>query len=212
MKHRTIRLALTLAAVTAVTALCCLLPLVALAAEEGHEAGWGWIETIGRWINLLILFGVIIYFVRIPARRFFAGRATSISDDIRSSADAYERARSERAAVEERVAKIDQELASIRAEAAKQADLERERVREQARQDAGRLLENARREIENVTRASQKELKEYAAELAVDLAERRIGREIRPQDERKVVDRFFVTLGEERQGTKGRKDEGAKGQ
>jgi len=196
MKHRTLRLAFTLAAVTGVVALSCLTPLVAFAAEEGHQAGWGWIETVGRWVNLLILFGVIIYFVRIPARRFFAGRATSITDDIRSSAEAYEKARSERADLEERVANIDRELASIREEAEKQANLERERVREQARKDAERLLENARREIGNVTRAAQKELKEYAAELAVDLAENRIGREIKPQDERKVVDRFFVTLGQ----------------
>ncbi|RPJ62346.1 MAG: hypothetical protein EHM23_03455 [Acidobacteria bacterium] len=198
MKHRTLKLAFTLVAAIAVVGLSCVLPLVAFAAEEGHEEGWGWIETIGRWVNLFILFGVIIYFIRIPAKRFFAGRATSIGDEIRSSADAYEKARSERAKLEDRVTNIDQELASIREEAERQAHLERERVREQAQKDAERLLENARREIENVTRASQKELKEYAAELAVDLAERRIGREIRPQDERKVVDRFFVSLGEKK--------------
>jgi ATP synthase F0 subunit b len=209
MKHRTPRLTITLVALAAVLVLSCLTPLVAFAAEEGHEEGWGWIETIGRWVNLFILFGVIIYFIRIPARRFFAGRATSITDDIRSSAEAYEKARAERTALEERVGNIDRELASIREEAEKQANLERERVREQARKDAERLLENARREIGNVTRAAQKELKKYAAELAVDLAESRIGREIRPQDERKVVDRFFVTLGEKKSGSG---DKGAKGQ
>jgi len=198
MKHRTLRLAFTLAALSAVAALSCLTPIAAFAAEEAHQEGWGWLETIGRWVNLLILFGVIIYFVRIPARRFFAGRATSIGDDIRSSAEAYEKARAERAALEERVANIDRELGSIRQEAERQATLERERVREQAQKDAERLLENARREIENVTRAAQKELKEYAADLAVDLAENRIGREIKPQDERKVVDRFFVTFGEKK--------------
>jgi len=198
MKHRTLRLWFTLVALAAIAAVSCLAPVVALAAEEGHQEGWGWIETIGRWVNLLILFGVIIYFVRTPARKFFAGRATSITDDIRSSAQAYEKARSERAALEERVANIDRELSSIREEAEKQADLDRERVREQARKDADRLLENARREIENVTRAAQKELKEYAAELAVDLAANRISREIKPQDERKVVDRFFVTLTEKK--------------
>ena len=211
MKHRTLRLAITLVALAGAMALSCLTPVPAFAAEQGRQEGWGWIETIGRWVNLFILFGLIIYFVRVPARRFFADRATSIKDDIRSSAEAYEKARSERATLEERVANIDRELASIREEAEKQAELERERVRELARKDAQRLLENARREIENVTRAAQKELKEYAGELAVDLAENRIGREIRPQDERKVVDRFFVTLGEKQQGEKGRRGEGAKG-
>lgn len=209
MKHRTLRLTITLVALAAALAVSCLMPGVALAAEEAaHEEGWGWIETIGRWVNLFILFGVIIYFVRTPARRFFAGRAHTITDDIRSSAEAYEKARSERAALEERVSKIDSELASIREEAEKQANLERERVREQARKDAERLLENARREIGNATRAAQNELKEYAAELAVDLAENRIQREIKPQDELRVVDRFFVTLGEGKKGAKGKGQRG----
>ncbi len=204
MKHRTLKVAFTLVALAAVGVLFCLAPVMAFAASgEEVKEGWGWIETIGRWVNLFILFGLIIYFVRIPARRFFADRATSITEDIRSSAEAYEKARTERAALEERVRNIDRELASIRDEAEKQANLERERVREQAQKDAERLLENARREIENVTRAAQKELKEYAAELAVDLAESRIGREIKPQDERRVVDRFFVTLGKQKQRGKG---------
>jgi F-type H+-transporting ATPase subunit b len=200
MKNRTLRLAITLVAVGIV--LSCLAPGV-FAAEQGGKEGWGWIETVGRWVNLFILFGVIGHFLRVPARRFFAGRSTSIKDDIRSSAEAYEKARSERTALENRVANIDRELTAIREEAEKQAEIERQHVREQARKDAERLLENARREINNLIRAAQKELKDYAAELSVDLAENRIERELKPQDERKVVDRFFVTLGEKKQGAKG---------
>ncbi len=175
---------------------------VLAAAEEGHTEGWGWIETIGRFVNLFILFGVIAYFVRAPFKRFFAQRAAAIEDEIRSSAEAYEKARADRIALEQKVGNIETELAAIRAEAQKQADLEKERLREQARKDSDRLLENARREIENLTRAAQKDLREYAAELAVELAEDRIRREIRPQDERKVVERFFVSLGQ-KEGTKG---------
>jgi len=200
MKHRILVVAFALAALAAMSFSSS--TVLAFAAEEGHQEGWGWIETIGRWVNLLILFGVIVYFVRIPFQRFFAGRGTAISDEIRSSADAYEKARAERAALEERVGNIDAELAAIRQEAEKQAELERERVRDQARKDSDRLVEGARREIENLTRAAQKDLREYAAELAIKLAETRINQEIRPKDERKVVDRFFVTLGQDK-GTKG---------
>jgi F-type H+-transporting ATPase subunit b len=175
-----------------------LLDSTVLAAENAHAEGWGWLDTIGRWTNLLILFGILAFFLRTPLKRFFSGRALAIKDELESSAQAYERARADKAAAEERVRRIDEEVARLREEAEREAEAERIRVREQAERDAQRLIENARREIEILTRTAQKELREFAADLAVNLAESRIRRELKPQDESRVIDRFFVTLADKK--------------
>ena len=187
-------LALALAALV-----LCLVPLEALAAEEGHE-GWGLWEPIGRWFNLLLLGGFIAFLLRKPLKAFFAGRRQSIRDELRTSAEAYEKALADKKALEEKVRHIDDDLARIREEAKKEAEADRERVRLQTAKDAERLLENARREIENLTRSAQKQLREYAAELTVDVAEKKVRAEIKPQDERRVEEAFFTSLGEKRQG------------
>jgi F-type H+-transporting ATPase subunit b len=171
-----------------------------LAAENAHAEGWGWLETIGRWINLLILSGILVYFLRTPLKRFFSGRSLAIKDELRASADAYEKARADKAAAEERVRNIDRELARLREEADREAEAERNRIREQAEKDAQRLLDNARREIENLTRSARKELREFAADLTVSLAEEQIRQDMKPQDENRVIDRFCVTLAGKKRG------------
>ena len=177
----------------------CAVPLGAFAAEETHEGWPWWLNPIGRWFNLLLLGGVIAFFVRLPLKRFFAGRKQSIRDELRTSAEAYEKALADKAALEEKVRHIDDDLARIREESKKEAEADRERVRLQSAKDAERLLENARREIENLTRAAQKQLREYAAELTVDVAEKKVRAEMKPQDERRVEEAFFTSLAGKKQ-------------
>lgn len=164
-------------------------------AAEG-EKGWGWwIEGAGRFVNLFILFGIIIYFVREPLKKFFAERRTGIQREIREAREAGEEAEKKLASLENRMKNLDQELATIRREADREVALERRRILEEAERDAVKIAATARREIEGLTRAAEKQLKAYASQLAVELAEEQIRRDISEQDERRVIDRFFVKLG-----------------
>jgi F-type H+-transporting ATPase subunit b len=164
------------------------------ASSEGVEEGWGWLGTVGRWTNLLVLFGLVFYFVRRPIGRFFRERRAGIRKEIEEAAADHQQVREQTLAVEERLRRLDEELAEIRRTAEREAEAERQRVIEQARLDADRILENARQEVGMLTRAAQKQLREYAARLSVDIAEARIRREVTPDDERRVVDRFLNDL------------------
>lgn len=166
------------------------------AAVEAEEAGWGWwFDGIGRTVNLLILFGIIYYFTREPLKNFFLNRRADIQREIRESRQAQEEAEKKLASIEERLKNLDSELATMRAEAEREAALERRRILEEAERDAEKILNRARREITALTRAAQKKLKEHAAQLSVELAEEQIRKEMTEKDEDRVVDRFFVKLG-----------------
>jgi F-type H+-transporting ATPase subunit b len=178
----------------------CAAPVIALADEEPNH--WGVWEDVGRWFNLLLLGGGLAWLLRKPLKSYFAGRNAAIRDELRSSAEAYQNALAAKAAMEEKIRHIDEDLARIRKESEKNAEAEGERIRQQTAKDAERLVENARREINNLTRTAQKELREYAAKLTVDLAEKRIRGDIKPQDERRVEEVFFKSLGEPKQGEK----------
>lgn len=176
----------------------CAVPVGALAAGEAPDH-WGVWEPIGRWFNLLVLGGVIGFLLRGRLKAFFSSRAKSIQDELRTSAEAYEKALADKKAMEEKVSHIEEDLERIRRESKKEAEAERERVRVQTTKDAERLLENARREIDNLTRTAQKQLREYAAELTVDVAEKKVRAEMKPQDERRVEEAFFASLGDKGQ-------------
>ncbi len=167
-------------------------PAVAAASEEA--GGWGWWETVGRWFNLAVLFGVIFYAVRLPAREYFKKRRAEIQREMREAEEARQEADRRMAEMEARMQNLGVELEALRGQSDQEAQAERERILVQAQQEAERILAGAAREIDGLGRSVRKELKEYAAHLAVRLAEERIRGELSESDERRLAERFFSDL------------------
>ena len=62
----------------------------------------------------------------------------------------------------------------MRASAEGEAAAEEQRIQAAAEQDAGRIVETAEQEIAAAVRSARRELKGYAADLAVSLAKKQI--------------------------------------
>ena len=176
--------------------ICILYPLSSQAAGGSESSTWGWVETVGRWFNLFVLFGVIYYFTRVPMKRFFVDRRLNIQSEIQEARKAQELAEEKLAAIEERISNLDQELAEIRQETEREAELERRQLLEQAEREAEKMLVAVRQEIDGLSRSTQERLREYAAHLSVQLAEEQIRQDMNDGDEDRVIDRFFVKLNE----------------
>ncbi len=95
--------------------------------------------------------------------------------------------------IEGRLSKLDQEIASMRAAAEQEAAAEEARIRAASEEESKRIVEGAQAEIESASRVAQRELKAYAAELAVALAEKKI--HVDPNTDRALVERFSRELG-----------------
>ncbi len=175
-------------------AVTTLAPLAAAASGGEAESGWGWVETAGRWFNLAVLFGGIFYFARGPVGRYFQQRREGIQAQIREAVAARKAAEEKLAAIEARMRGLDRELEEIRLEAERQAELERVKIAEQAGQEAEKIVAAARREIEGLSLSVSKDLKAYAAQLAVELAEKKIRGEMTDQAEKRVMESFFSSL------------------
>ena len=164
-------------------ALLVLAPLAsALAAEEGeHAAGGIPTELIFKWLNFITVFGGLGYLLRKPMREFFTGQREVIQSSIEEARRAREESRARLRGVEERLARLEQEVEALRREAAENATAEKQRIQETAQREAERILSTARAEMESVTRAARLELRAYAARLAVSLAEQEIRQRLTPQ-------------------------------
>ncbi len=167
------------------------LPL--LGAAEGHD-GWGWLEPIGRWLNLLILAAGLTYFVRQPASAFFRKRKATLQREMRRAREAREEAEARLAEAEERMQKLDSEVEGIRQEAREEAEREKERIREQSEEEVQRILAVARREINNLGQSVRQELKDYAAEIAVQMAGDRLRGRMDSESDSKLANRFLADL------------------
>ena len=97
--------------------------------------------------------------------------------------------------IEERLARLDSEVVTIRENSKVEAAEERERIARATETEIARLSESAQREIENAGKAAKKELRRYTAEQSVQLAEALIRREMQPEDDARLVNRNIEDLG-----------------
>lgn len=163
-------------------------------AAEGEGEGWGWLGTAGRWFNLILIVGIITFALRKALPIYFKQRRESIQKEIEEAKRVRQEAETKLAEVQARLASLDSELEKIRQEARSNAEAEGRRLLEEARSDAEKVIAGAEREVGNLRRHAREELREYASQLALGLAEEQIRKSIGEEDEKRVVDRFFAQL------------------
>ncbi len=154
-------------------------------AEFKHSASVQWLaKTTGLgirnayWADILINFAIvavlIVLFVKAKVPAMFRVRTATIQRGMEEAGKASADARARLAEIEGRLARLDAEIAEMRSAAEAEAAGEEERIRVAAAEDQKKIIEMAQQEIAAATRAARRELKSYAAELAVGLAEKRI--------------------------------------
>jgi len=146
-------------------------------------------------LNFLGVFAFFYFLLKARLPQAFRERTAAIQKNIKdaeiASADAAQRL----SEIESRLAKLDSEVAGIRASAEGDAAAEEQRIKQAAEEDKQKIIAAAQTEIAAIARSARRELKSYAASLAVDLAAREI-RVDEPTDQALVRD-FVGQLGKD---------------
>lgn len=171
-----------------------LLAAAPVLAQEGEpspaDSPTGWVF---RWINFAIVLGLIVYALR-KAAPSFRSRADEISQRIAEGTRAREAAEKQRREAQAKLAGIDAEVSTMRADAKRGAEAEAERLRELARVEAETIERAAQAEIAAAERAVRLELKAMAARMAVERAEASLRKELTPQAEATLFGSFVAEL------------------
>ena|SRR5579871_5233081 len=169
------------------------------AEKWGDKLGLG--PKVSFGISLALNFAGIAVFVwallRSKLPQAFRERTATIQKSIREAQAASADASRRLTEIEARLSKLDSEVAEIRQSADQEAAAEEERVREAAEQDKQRIIEGAEAEIAAIARNARRELKGYAAALAVDLAAREI--RVDESTDQALVRDFVEQLGKDGQ-------------
>lgn len=172
-----------------------------LALAEGEATRWWDIPGLELWkfVNLAIFVGAIIYILRRPLSDAFRTRREAIRRDLMRAQEERNAALAKLEEVESRLARLDTEMTSVREQARREAAEERERIRRATEVETQKLREQAQREIESAGKAARAELRQYAAEQSVRLSEEMIRRDIRPEDDERLIKLEVEELGGARQ-------------
>ena len=145
-----------------------------------------------KFINFALLVGALGFVLRKPLAGFFAERSASIRKGLEEGRKALEASQAQLKTVEEKLRHLEEEIAAFKASAGREMEAERQRLKLAAAEEAEKILQSARAQTEVAVRAAKLELKSYAAEQAVELAEEIIRRRLDEAGRKKLVSDFLA--------------------
>jgi F-type H+-transporting ATPase subunit b len=148
-------------------------------------------ELALKWANFLILAGGLGYLIKKNGGPFLAERSRKIQEDIREAEAVRRDAEARAAEVDRRLATLETEIAGLKAESEKEAVAETEGMRQQTTAEIAKVQTQAEHEIAAAGKLARAELKRYAADLAIGLAEKKLEARMTAETQEALV-RGFV--------------------
>jgi F-type H+-transporting ATPase subunit b len=124
--------------------------------------------------NFLVLAVLLGWFLVKNLPKTFRDRTTTIQKKLVDARTATEEASARLSVVEERLSKLDEQIAAMRAQAEKDTAHDEQRIKASVEEDKQKILAAAEQEIAAATSLAQRQIQQYAAELAIDQAARKL--------------------------------------
>ena len=146
--------------------------------------------------NLLILFLILKRFLFRPVQRVLAARREQVERLYSDAGEAKTQAEAARAEYTERLSGAEREAEEILKRATKNANERSEEIIREAHEAVDILRCRVAEEITQEKKKAINDIKDDISGISMKIAEQVVGREIREEDHRALVDRFIGELGE----------------
>jgi F-type H+-transporting ATPase subunit b len=131
-------------------------------------------EMVFRLTNFLLLAVGVVWLIAKLLPKTLRDRNTTIQKQLVDARTATEEARARLSGVEERLSKLDGEIAAMRAQAEQDGAKEEQRIKATVEEEKQKILASAEQEIAAATMHAQKQLQQHAADLAIEQAARKL--------------------------------------
>ncbi len=148
-------------------------------------------DFLWRVLNIAVLMWIVIKFAGKPVREFFANRSEILRKGVQEAQEA--KAEAERIFTEYQ-AKLDGlegELKAMETKASLEAEREQERMRQETETLVAKLKQQARQMADQEVATAQRSLRNEAAKLAVEVAERLVKENVSDSDRQRMVENYL---------------------
>lgn len=161
---------------------------------EEHSSGPAEVSIWWKWANFAILAGGLGYMIAKHAPAHFASRNEEIRKGLEQGAELQREANARTAAMEERLKNLDVEIAALRTKAKAEIAAEGERVKAETDAAVAKMQAHATSEIAAAAKAERAALRNYAADLALNIAEEKLRGQVTPQADAGLIQGFLKGL------------------
>ena len=151
-------------------------------------------ETVYQLLNLLLLLGLLFYLGRKPITEFFSSRRASIQSELHQAAELLDEAEHRNADLQRRLVDLSSEVEEIKGNAGRRAAEEAERILADARISAERIRRDASAALDHELRRARSQLREEAADLALELAAHKLNDQVGDSDRDRLLDEFITRI------------------
>jgi F-type H+-transporting ATPase subunit b len=144
-------------------------------------------------LNAAILFAFVGYFLVTGLPKAFRSRRQQLDRQIVEARTATEKAEERLRTVEERLGRLDSEIAAVREQAERDSANDETRLKQAMEDEKKKIVASAEQEIAAAGAAAERRLRRFAAELAVDRATSRL--HLTEGDDRTLIQEFAASLG-----------------
>jgi len=174
--------------------LLSVLPFFLFMSSGGENHASGSLDFIGKVVNFVVLFGGLSFLLYKPAKKFLTNRSLSIGRSISQAEDSRVEAEAKLKDGERRLAELSREVSGMKKAASEAGLKEKERILKEAQAEMEKLQQSTRLEIEMLSKAGIKELKEHALTLASIEALDRIRKRLTDRDQAELIDKSIDQL------------------
>ncbi len=142
--------------------------------------------------NLLILAVGLGYMVLKVLPKVFRRRSSEIQKHLVDARTATEESSARLSSVEERLSRLDEQIAAMRSQAEADSARDEQRIQASVEEEKKKILAAAEAEIQAATAHARREIQAYAADLAIDQAARKLV--VTAETDRLLVESFAHRL------------------
>jgi F-type H+-transporting ATPase subunit b len=140
---------------------------------------------------LIVIFGIGIPLFRfIP--KFLRRRGEIVREKIEAARKATEDASKRLSAIEEKLAGLDQEITVFRVDVERESLQDEVRIKDALKEESVRIVQAAEQEIDSATAQARRNLRNFAADLAVEQATKQLV--LTPEADRALITEFVSDL------------------
>ncbi len=146
--------------------------------------------------SFLVLLFALSYFVWEPVKKVMDDREKLIHDDIESAEIAKREAEALRKKNEEILSQTQAEVSEMFEKSREEAKVQQQSIIDEATINAKRLMSDAQKDIEQEKEKAVREINDQVAELSVLIAQKVIEKELSPQDQKDLIDKYLQEAGD----------------
>lgn len=145
--------------------------------------------------NAVLLLLALNFLLYKPVRKYIKNRADQIEGQLQNARDTQAKADETVLAAEQKLKDADRQAQGAIALGAKQAQEQAQLILNSARSESREIVEQTKQEVDAMVTNAHESLTEEAATLAVEIASRMLGREVKMADHQQLVDDFVKKVG-----------------